>query len=50
VADVYDALLSARPYRAQWSEEMAQSHIKGLSGVHFDPEVVRQFLALLGKG
>jgi HD-GYP domain-containing protein (c-di-GMP phosphodiesterase class II) len=50
VADVYDALLSARPYRAPWSEEMVRSHIQGLSGVHFDPDVVRHFFALLGKG
>jgi HD-GYP domain-containing protein (c-di-GMP phosphodiesterase class II) len=50
VVDVYDALLSARPYREPWSEEMVRSHIRDLSGVHFDPDVVRQFLALLGEG
>ena len=50
VVDVYDALLSARPFREPWSEEMARSHIQGLSGVHFDPDVVRQFIVLLGKG
>lgn len=49
VVDVYDALLSARPYREPWPEAMARGHIQDLSGVHFDPEVVRQFLALPGN-
>lgn len=49
VVDVYDALLSARPYREPWSEAMVRSHIRDLSGVHFDPEVVRQFLSLVGE-
>lgn len=48
VVDVYDALLSARPYRKPWPEKMARSHIRDLAGVHFDPEVARQFFALLG--
>ncbi|MBI5074616.1 MAG: HD-GYP domain-containing protein [Nitrospirae bacterium] len=50
VVDVYDALLSARPYREPWPEEMVRSHIRDLAGIHFDPDVVRQFLVLLGEG
>lgn len=50
VVDVYDALLSARSYREPWPEAMVRSHIRGLSGVLFDPDVVRQFLALPGEG
>ncbi|MDP2158043.1 MAG: HD-GYP domain-containing protein [Nitrospirota bacterium] len=50
VVDVYDALLSKRPYREPWPEAMVRSHIRDLSGVHFDPEVVRHFLTLLGEG
>lgn len=50
VVDVYDALLSVRSYRNPWPEDMIRSHIRGLSGIHFDPEVVRQFLLLLGEG
>lgn len=50
VVDVYDALISARPYREPWPELMARSHIRDLSGIHFDPDVVRQFLALRGDG
>ncbi|TAN37540.1 MAG: HD-GYP domain-containing protein [Nitrospirae bacterium] len=49
VVDVYDALLSARCYRDPWPEDMARNHIRDLSGIHFDPDVVRQFLVLTGK-
>lgn len=40
VADVYDALTSARPYKKPWSHDAAIAHIVSLSGVQFDPEVV----------
>lgn len=40
VADVYDALTSARSYKVAWSHEAALAHIIGLSGTQFDPEVV----------
>jgi putative nucleotidyltransferase with HDIG domain len=46
VADVYDALVSDRPYRSGWSSERAVEHIARNSGRHFDPAVVRAFLAL----
>jgi putative nucleotidyltransferase with HDIG domain len=48
VVDVWDALLSDRPYRKAWSVEEALAHIKKQSGKHFDPEVVKVFLSLLG--
>ena len=48
VVDVYDALTSDRPYRAAWSRRDAIEHIRDQSGRHFDPEVVRAFLASLG--
>ena len=41
VADVLDALLSERPYRAKWPIERALSHVKGQSGLHFDPEIIK---------
>jgi HD-GYP domain-containing protein (c-di-GMP phosphodiesterase class II) len=47
VVDVYDALLSERPYREPWPEEMVRSHIRNLAGIHFDPEVVQYFFGLL---
>lgn len=47
VVDVYDALISDRPYRSAWDPEKAISYIRDESGRHFDPEVVRNFLELL---
>jgi HD-GYP domain-containing protein (c-di-GMP phosphodiesterase class II) len=46
VVDVWDALRSDRPYRDAWSPEKTLEHIRAESGRHFDPEVVRAFLAL----
>jgi HD-GYP domain-containing protein (c-di-GMP phosphodiesterase class II) len=50
VVDVWDALLSDRPYRPAWKEADVFDYIRAQSGKHFDPEVVRVFLALMGKG
>ena len=47
VVDVWDALLSDRPYRRAWSEEETLTHIQEQSGKHFDPEVVEVFLRLI---
>lgn len=43
LADVYDALVSARPYKAAFSADKAYSIIVGDSGSHFDPAVVDAF-------
>jgi putative two-component system response regulator len=43
LADVYDALTSARPYKEAFSHEKARGIITGDSGRHFDPEVVDAF-------
>jgi PAS domain S-box-containing protein len=47
VVDVWDALSFDRPYRSAWPTERIKEHIRGLSGSHFDPEVVQAFLSLL---
>ncbi len=47
IVDVWDAMLSNRPYRAAYSREEALQHIKQQSGKHFDPAVVKAFLSLL---
>lgn len=47
ICDVYDALISRRPYKPAWSKEDAIGHILANSGTHFDPAVVRSFLACL---
>lgn len=44
VCDVYDALISERPYKNAWSHEAAVSEIEREAGQHFDPDVVRAFL------
>ena len=46
LADVYDALISARIYKTGMSHDSAQDIIVGLKGVQFDPDVVDAFLAL----
>ena len=50
VADVYDALVSERPYRPRWEVERARCYIADTAGIHFDPAVVRAFLALVDSG
>lgn len=44
VADVYDALVSARPYKAALSPEAVRQYLLAESGRRFDPPVVRAFL------
>ncbi len=48
VADVYDALVSNRPYRPGWSPHLAVDTIRGLAGAHFDPVMVTAFLGVMG--
>jgi putative nucleotidyltransferase with HDIG domain len=47
VVDMYDALLSERPYKGAWSKTDALYEIKRVAGTHFDPEVVRVFLDVI---
>jgi putative two-component system response regulator len=47
VADVFDALISVRPYKEAWPVEEAVVEIVGLSGSHFDPEVIEAFEATI---
>ncbi|MGZ9166531.1 MAG: HD-GYP domain-containing protein, partial [Anaerolineales bacterium] len=49
IADVWDALISDRPYRAAWSEQEALQYIREQSGKHFDPEVVELFFKVVKK-
>ena len=49
VADVYDALISDRPYRKAWPREEAVEYIRSNSGIKFDPKVVKAFTDLLAK-
>ena len=49
LVDVYDALISDRPYRSAWSKRDAVSYIESQSGKHFDPRIVPEFLDLIRK-
>jgi len=44
IADVYDALISERPYKQPFSHEEACRIIEEGSGTHFDPVLVKAFV------
>ncbi len=44
IADVYDALISRRPYKEPFSHEAAVEQIRAGSGTLFDPRLVEVFL------
>jgi two-component system, response regulator RpfG len=44
VADVFDALTSARPYKASWDAERAFEYIDSQRGRHFDPRLAAVFM------
>jgi len=47
VVDVWDALISDRPYRKAMPREEVLSYLKNQSGIHFDPKVVEVFLQII---
>ena len=49
VADVYDALISVRPYKKAMSHDEAMSFILAGSGSHFDPRVVEALEACVDQ-
>lgn len=46
VVDVFDALVSRRPYKPAWPVERARCEIDAGAGTAFDPAVVEAFLAV----
>jgi putative two-component system response regulator len=50
VADVFDALTHARPYKPAWDWDRACEEIESQSGAQFDPDVVAAFVAAVGDG
>jgi putative two-component system response regulator len=49
LADVYDALTHARPYKGAWPHRVAVEEMLNLSGVQFDPHLIRPFLRVLER-
>ena len=49
IADVFDALTHARPYKEPWPVEQAVSEIQSQSGRQFDPHLVDTFSAHLDE-
>jgi len=49
VVDVWDSLLSDRPYRTAWPENEVLSYIQDQAGTHFDPQAVTTFMKIVEK-
>jgi len=43
IADVFDALLTQRPYKTPWTVEQTVAHIEAGAGSHFDPGLIEPF-------
>jgi HD-GYP domain-containing protein (c-di-GMP phosphodiesterase class II) len=49
VADAFDAMTSARPYRHALTNERALAEIEGCAGTQFDPEIAELFCEIWAK-
>ena len=49
LADVFDALTSARPYKPAWEVDRALAFIRQHTGNHFDPSCVAAFMQALDQ-
>jgi diguanylate cyclase (GGDEF)-like protein/PAS domain S-box-containing protein/putative nucleotidyltransferase with HDIG domain len=49
ISDVYEALISKRPYRNALPKEEAVTIIRDASGTQFDPTIVDVFMKVIGK-
>jgi putative nucleotidyltransferase with HDIG domain len=49
ICDVYDALVSPRPYKEAWPVADALAEIAAQSGRQFDPQLVEAFVGLFGE-
>ena len=45
IADVFDALMSRRAYKEPWDHAKVRDEIEHSAGIHFDPELVKLFVA-----
>jgi putative two-component system response regulator len=49
VCDVFDALLSKRPYKVAWTVEAALAELERRAGSHLDPQAVARFKEILDE-
>ncbi len=49
VVDVFDALISPRPYRPAWTRQQALNYIREQADKLFDPSVVKAFLSMMNR-
>ncbi len=49
IVDVWDALVSERPYKRAMAPQEALAEIKSQSGIHFDPKIVDVFLEYIAS-
>jgi response regulator RpfG family c-di-GMP phosphodiesterase len=49
IADVYDALRSARVYKDAWTEEDVLNELRACSGTQFDPELIEIFFEVYDR-
>lgn len=49
ICDVFDALVSERPYKKAWTVSEAIEEIRNWSGTHFDPRLAEMFISLKPK-
>lgn len=50
VVDIWDALLSDRPYRKAWTREKVIQYLKDVAGTILDPKIVEIFLDMVENG
>jgi HD-GYP domain-containing protein (c-di-GMP phosphodiesterase class II) len=50
VVDVFDALVSHRPYKGIWAADKAINEIRKGIGSHFDPKIAEGFIGLFERG
>jgi len=49
IVDIWDALLSDRPYRKAWNRERVIKYLQEISGKILDPAVVKAFLGMISE-
>ena len=50
IVDVFDALVSSRPYKGPWEGGAAAAEIERGSGTHFEPRLAEAFIAMFRSG